>query len=415
VQRRILELLAPVVELSFYEQSFGFRLRKGSHDALRYLKSYWSNVTWIIRVNVEKHFSRINHKILLTKIYHYMDRPSLNLISKFCKVGYINRDNLTESCQAFEQISHTFILFPLLCNIYFHNFDQFIIENLIGVRPIKDVSPMVLDCQGKNGVSLYNSKLLKIFRIFKSFKQFYPNFNKLYYVRYIVNFMFGYIGDRLGANQVYFMVFNYISGILKFGLYSNESTIVYSIKYVRYLETMIRWEKNLKIFSSLNSYKTILFNEPHVTVSLENLYIKMILRKYSIRRLIYTKIARVVSFSSILKQDLHGIIKSFNCAVRDIVNYYSFISSRSKLWKIVDVFHKSCAAIIADKLNLKTASQAFKKFGRFLIFKNNSGKGVTRLDAWPYRLKTKKKFNVEDFKTNFGLLVKKIDNYLSHF
>lgn len=45
VQRRILELLAPVAELSFYEQSFGFRLKKGSHDALRYIKSYWSDVT----------------------------------------------------------------------------------------------------------------------------------------------------------------------------------------------------------------------------------------------------------------------------------------------------------------------------------------------------------------------------------
>ena len=44
VQRRILELLAPVAELLFYEQSFGSRLRKGSHDALKYVKSYWLNV-----------------------------------------------------------------------------------------------------------------------------------------------------------------------------------------------------------------------------------------------------------------------------------------------------------------------------------------------------------------------------------
>ena len=45
VQRRILKLLAPAAEQSFYGQSFGFRLRRGSHDALKYVKSYWANVT----------------------------------------------------------------------------------------------------------------------------------------------------------------------------------------------------------------------------------------------------------------------------------------------------------------------------------------------------------------------------------
>ena len=193
-----------------------------------------------MRVNVEKHFTRINHKILLTKIHHYMDQPSLNLISKFCKVGYIKRDNLTESCQVFEQISHIFILFPLLCNIYFHDFDRFILENLIGVSAIKNFLTVFLGRQEKKGVSLYNPKFPQIFSKFKNFKQFNPNFNKLYYVRYVVNFMFGCTGGKLKANKVYLMIFNYISGTLKFGLYPNEFTVVRSIKYVRYLETMIR-------------------------------------------------------------------------------------------------------------------------------------------------------------------------------
>ena len=79
------------------------------------------------------------------------------------------------------------------------------------------------------------------------------------------------------------------------------------------------------------------------------------------------------------------------------------------------MFRKSCAATIVYKLNLKSAVQIFKKFERFLIFKNNLGRRVIRLDAWAYNLKTKKRFKIENFKVNFSSLVKKIDNYLSYF
>ena len=130
--------------------------------------------------------------------------------------------------------------------------------------------------------------------------------------------------------------------------------------------------KTLKTFALSKSYSIIPFNGPHLTVSLESLRRKIVLKKYFIRRFIYAKIVRVVSPSSIVKQDLYSIIKSFNYAARDTVNYYSFVSGWSKLRKIVDGFCKSCAVTIAHKLNLKTADQ---------VFKNNLGTGVIRLDA----------------------------------
>ena len=145
--------------------------------------------------------------------------------------------------------------------------------------------------------------------------------------------MFGCIGSRLEASKVYCIVPNYINGTLKFRLYPDEFTVVSSIKYVNYLETRICWKKNLKrktlkTFALSKSYSIIPFNGPHLTVSLESLRRKIVLKKYFIRRFIYAKIVRVVSPSSIVKQDLYSIIKSFNYAVRDIVNYYSFVSGR---------------------------------------------------------------------------------------
>lgn len=81
----------------------------------------------------------------------------------------------------------------------------------------------------------------------------------------------------------------------------------------------------------------------------------------------------------------------------------------------MDVYRYNCAVIFADKLKLRTVAQVFQKFGRLLILKNNLGKIMACLDAWPYCLKTKSKFNANNFQTNLGSLAQKIDGYSVYF
>jgi Type II intron maturase/Reverse transcriptase (RNA-dependent DNA polymerase) len=435
VQRRILELLAPVVELLFYEQSFGFRSRKGSHDALKYVKSYWSNVTWIIKVNIKKHFARINHKILLTKMYNFMDQPSVELIGKFYEAGCIKFGNLVRPFQIFDWMFHGFILFPLLFNFYFHDLDEFVLKNLIGLCAKKSTRVMSIDSQEKNCLGRENLQFSQVYRKFKKSEQsdveevfldkkifwrvkFDSSLNQLYYVRYVAHFMLGYVGGKLQANEVHAAIVNYISDNLKFMLHVDEISVAHSMKYVKYLGTLICWEKNFKKrnhknFSFFKNYRIILLNWPRLVAPLEDLLMKMHLKRYCAKRVMDTKIARALSFRSLIAHDLYGIVKSFNRVIRDVIDYYSFVSGRSKLWKIIDVCRHRCAATMASKLKLKTVTQVFQKLGRFLVLKNYLGKEVARLDAWPYNLKTNKKFNIKDFKTNFSLLVHKIDHYLT--
>jgi Type II intron maturase/Reverse transcriptase (RNA-dependent DNA polymerase) len=437
VQKRILELLAPVAELLFSDQPSGFRLRKGSHDALKYVKSYWSNVTWIIRVNIEKHFARINHKILLAQMCHYMDQSTLELISKFCDVWYIKCEHSIKFPKTFEQISHGFILFPLLCNIYFLSLDEFILNNWAYFSFMKDIQATVLNCNKKNCVGSGGLKLRQVLNDFKksqqseSVKAFIDKrafwrgkpdsaFRVPYYVRYATNCMLGYTGSKLQVNKVYDTIINYISDPLKFVLHPGEANVVDSNRHVKYLGTWICWEKNskmktLKLFNLSRSFRNTSLNRPYFKVVLGDLFMEMFTKGYHLKKIEYSKIAQESLWNKSRVQDIYCIVKSFNRAVRNVVNYYSFVSCRSKLWKIVDVYRNGCAAIIANKLKLKTAAQVFQKFGRFLILENDLGDEAIRFDTWPYNLKTKKKFNVTNFKTNFSFLVKKIDGYLKYF
>jgi hypothetical protein len=61
------------------------------------------------------------------------------------------------------------------------------------------------------------------------------------------------------------------------------------------------------------------------------------------------------------------------------------------LWPVVSLYRKSCALTLADKLKLRTAAQAFKKFGPLLSVKDITGKVITKL-YYPESLKTKVNF-----------------------
>jgi retron-type reverse transcriptase len=428
VQRRILELLAPVVELLFYKESFGFRSKRGSHDALNYVKSYWSNVTWVIKVNINKYFDRLNYKVLLTKLHDYMDQSSVELVGKFCGFGY-----LRESFQTFEQTLQRSFISPLLCNIYLHGFDKFVRTNLVCMYNKKNIRAMPFKHQQTNSVNLKNSKWLHVHcRSKNSWGNYRHNllldknifwacrynssFSHLYYVRYIANFMLGYNGARLQANEIYQTVVIYMSNNLKLVLHVDEVSVVHGIQSVKYLGTLIRWEnffneKCTKKFIPASRFRTVLWNEPRLRFPVEDFFKRILLKRYGVRRITRSKIVRATLFRNISSKSLFFVVQSFNWTIRNILNYYSFVSFRSKLWKIIDLYRKSCAVTLSAKLKLRAVAQVFQKYGRFLTIKNNLSQIVTYLDAWPYNLKTKGKFNMNDFKTNFCSLIKRIDSY----
>ena len=263
VQKRIIELLAPVMELLVYKQSFGFRFKRGSHDALKYVKSYWFNITWVIVVNIKQHFDAIHLKILLSKLYDYMDQPSVKLVSKICKVGCISVGLLKSSFQNFEQISEGVFIFPLLCNIYFYSLDIFILDYLTFICSTKSIQPICFkywwkSCLNLNKAAFFHKycafkkslghktykKLLKA-RVCWTFKSHY-NISQLLYVRYFTSFMLGLKNVKLQAINVFNAVISYLYYSLKLVLHANTSKIASSVKPVKYLGILINWNKYLK-------------------------------------------------------------------------------------------------------------------------------------------------------------------------
>jgi len=88
-----------------------------------------------------------------------------------------------------------------------------------------------------------------------------------------------------------------------------------------------------------------------------------------------------------------AIVLRFSSIIRGILNYYSFVNSRSDLWPVVSLFRKSCALTLADKHKMKTAAAVYKRYGPNLKVQGPIPKDFVTL-FYPDTLKTTQTFKL---------------------
>lgn len=65
VQEAIRLILNAIYEPIFMEQSHGFRPKRGTHSALKYINQKFQSTVWMIEGDIEKCFDSINHHKLM--------------------------------------------------------------------------------------------------------------------------------------------------------------------------------------------------------------------------------------------------------------------------------------------------------------------------------------------------------------
>lgn len=120
VQRAVAEVLNAIYEEDFLGFSYGFRPRRGQHDALDAL-AYgirWREVSWVLDADIRGFFDAIDHGWLMRFVEHRIgDRRVLRLIQKWLRAGVIEEGKkhvMKEGTPQGATIS------PLLANLYMH-------------------------------------------------------------------------------------------------------------------------------------------------------------------------------------------------------------------------------------------------------------------------------------------------------
>ena len=113
-------MLSAIYEVDFLGLSYGFRPRRGPHDALSALHTavMSQSVNWVIDANIRSFFDSVDHEWLMRMLKHRIaDRRVLALIRKWLKAGILDGGEWKEADRGTPQGSG---VSPILANIFLH-------------------------------------------------------------------------------------------------------------------------------------------------------------------------------------------------------------------------------------------------------------------------------------------------------
>ena len=123
IQQSIQLILNPMFEKEFDKNSFGFRPGKNAHQAVLTAQKYLNaGYKWIIEIDLEKFFDKVNHQKLMNFLSKRVeDKRTLNLINLYLKSGIMEGGIVNQRVEGTPQGSP---LSPLLSNVMLHELDK---------------------------------------------------------------------------------------------------------------------------------------------------------------------------------------------------------------------------------------------------------------------------------------------------
>ena len=123
IQQAMHQVLQPIFDKDFSESSYGFRPGRSAHQAVLKAREYVaSGRRWVVDMDLEKFFDRVNHDILMSRIARKIeDKRVLGLIRRYLQAGVMEGGVVSPRMEGTPQGGP---LSPLLSNILLDDLDK---------------------------------------------------------------------------------------------------------------------------------------------------------------------------------------------------------------------------------------------------------------------------------------------------
>ena len=123
IQQAILQVLTPIYDPTFSDNSYGFRPGRSTHDAVQKAREYVNEgYSWLVDMDLSKFFDRVNHDVLMSRIARRIkDKRLLRLIRRYLQAGMMEGGVVSPRIEGTPQGGP---LSPLLSNILLDELDK---------------------------------------------------------------------------------------------------------------------------------------------------------------------------------------------------------------------------------------------------------------------------------------------------
>ena len=159
IQQAIAQILSPIYENKFSENSYGFRPNRNAHDALKRIKEIAEEgYTWVVDLDLEKYFDTVNQSKLIQILSEEIkDGDVISLIHKYLKSGIMIDEIKVKSGKGVPQGGP---LSPLLANIYLNEADQELEK--WGYKFVRYADDMLIFARNRKAAERYYKRVKKL-------------------------------------------------------------------------------------------------------------------------------------------------------------------------------------------------------------------------------------------------------------
>lgn len=150
VQTALLSVLEPIFDVTFHEQSYGFRRRRGCHHALERVEALLEDgYVHVVDADLKSYFDTIPHAVLLDRVREKVsDSRLLRLVEMFLQQGVL------EGLATWTPEAGTpqgAVISPLLANIYLNPLDHLLAD--AGFQMVRYADDFVILCRSEEAAA----------------------------------------------------------------------------------------------------------------------------------------------------------------------------------------------------------------------------------------------------------------------
>jgi group II intron reverse transcriptase/maturase len=232
VMRQILEAY---YEPQFSRNSHGFRPYRGCHTALDTVKHAWIGTRWFIEGDISQCFDRLDHDVLMTTMREKLhDNRFLRLVENMLKAGYMEEWRWNATYSGSPQGG---VISPILSNIYLDRLDQYAERELLpqynrGKGRAKNpeyyrVQNALYRARDRGDHQTMQELTLRR-RTIPEGDPDDPDFRRLKYIRYADDFLLGFIGPKVEAEEIKGKLRAFLRDTLKVELTDDKTLITHA-------------------------------------------------------------------------------------------------------------------------------------------------------------------------------------------